>query len=85
MKQALTKEDLVRHLSSEFDFKIDVSYDMNELRHELEKLGWESQDNYETNGYQVDWWETWESDSHILYLSGSFWYSFLEGKFEEKE
>lgn len=81
MKVALTEVMLEELLTKGEDFTIEVCYDMNELKGHLKILGWESEEDYDTNGYQVDWWETWKKDDKVLNLSGSFWYSFLNGEF----
>ncbi len=84
MKKALTEELFGEVLSKGENFNLDVCYDMYEVKQLLEKLGYESKDDYETNGYQIDWWETFTKDGITLKLGGSFWYSSLEGLFSEE-
>ena len=40
----------------------------------LEQMGFESQDDINTNGWQVDYWETWEKNGVEYRLSGCAWY-----------
>ncbi len=83
MKKALTEELLEEVLSKGENFNLDVCYDMYEVRQLLEKLGYESEDDYEINGYgyKIDWWENFTKGGITLELGGSFWRCSLEGLF----
>lgn len=81
MKQSLTEEMLEQVINSYDNFSFDVCYTIEDVFSYLEKAGWERKWNYESNGYQVDWWEDFTKDGHKLELAGCMWYGGLEGIF----
>ncbi len=83
MKEALTEEKLNELLEKEENFNLNVVYDVGEVFNHLELNGWEEEVEYETNGYQVDWWKTYRKGNLLLELSGSMWYTSLEGMFSQ--
>ena len=81
MKEAITEQELANLLVSKVDFNLKKVYDIDEIFSYLEDDGWEEEVEYETNGYQVDWWKTYKKGSILLELVGSMWYTSLEGRF----
>lgn len=81
MKQSLTNEMLQEAINSGKSFNFDVCYTIEDVFSFLEKSGWERTWEYETNGYQVDWWENFTKDDVTLELAGCLWYGGLEGIF----
>lgn len=81
MKDAITEQELGNLLSKKMDFSVIKVYDINEVFSYLEGNGWEEYVEYETNGWQVDWWKTYKQGKILLELAGSMWYTNLEGRF----
>lgn len=81
MKEAITEQELINLLERKVDFNLSKVYDISEIFSYLELNGWEEDVEYETNGYQVDWWKTYKKGSILLELAGSMWYTSLEGRF----
>lgn len=56
----------------ELQFSSDIPYGV--LKQYLESIGFEDNDELETNGWQVDYWNTFSKEDITLSVSGSMYY-----------
>jgi len=89
-----TKEQLTEEVSNDIlklmgGLKDKVSYDCLSygiVKDALNTIGYYDNDDYDTNGWQVDYWNTFiyfKNPTDILYISGSMYYGNLTISREE--
>ena len=66
------KENIINGIISEGDFQI-VGLAPRQIEKILLELGYVANDDYDTNGWEIDWWWSFSKDDTTWNLSGSMY------------
>ena len=75
MDKEYIKKQIVDFIdSTEEDLSFDTMFPMDEFKEIMDELGFEENDTFDTNGWQVDFWWTFNKELLTITLSGSWYY-----------
>jgi hypothetical protein len=75
MDKEYIKKQIVDFIdSTEEDLSFDTMFPMDEFKEIMDELGFEENDTFDTNGWQVDFWWTFNKDLLTIMLNGSWYY-----------
>jgi hypothetical protein len=75
MDKEYIKKQIVDFIdSTEEDLSFDTMFPMDDFKEIMDELGFEENDTFDTNGWQVDFWWNFTKELLTITLSGSWYY-----------